>query len=387
MDKALRSLPDERIDLIRGIAIMGVVGIHFGGSFITKEYVWTGPFYMGLFLSEVSSFGVPAFVFLSGWALDARYSVGAINYVSFYRRRLIKIGIPYLIVSAVWLQILRDQPPFMGTGLFALFFYYGIQPTLFFIPLIMQLYILYPLFRFLSQRLAVTTGSGEDTAPSGGEMTFLTALLVLHLVLGYLSYTGKIDYYTYCRPFSPFWAFYFVAGMYFRRLKGHLDPKKYWKTVVPLLAVALAGLAVLDIRGLLDINRVGVSFETTDTYWAYSRPLIMGYNVVCVILTTLFLLSNWSFRFVPVEVFGRFSLYIYLLHLIVLGRYVWGRPNIIGPCTEYPAVILLVIVLVCAAIAVPGQCLAVTLRFIRSLVAGYRGATARGESRSEQDGR
>lgn len=362
---------DNRIDFIKGIAILGVVGIHFGGSFITKEYVWTGPFYMGLFLSEVSSFGVPVFVFLSGWALHARYSSGVLNFRSFYRRRLIKIGVPYVIVSWMWFDILRGQPPFMGKSLFALFFYYGIQPTLFFIPLIMQLYILYPFFHILSKRLAATTGAEEDGALSWGRLTVLAALLVIHIVLGVLSYTDKIDYYTYCRPFSPFWAIYFVAGMYFSQLKGCLATMKYWKTVLTLMAVALAVLVVLDVRGLMDINRVGISFEKTDTYWAYSRPLIMAYNMLCLILVTLFLSSRWSFRFVPVELFGRYSLYIFLLHLIFLGRFVWGRPSIIEACKSYPAVILLVIGLTCVMIAAPAQILAITFRFIQPRLAGF----------------
>ena len=54
------------VDTWRGIAILGVVCVHFGGSFATPTHAWTPVFYTGLSLNQAFSFAVPLFVFLSG---------------------------------------------------------------------------------------------------------------------------------------------------------------------------------------------------------------------------------------------------------------------------------------------------------------------------------
>jgi peptidoglycan/LPS O-acetylase OafA/YrhL len=274
----------------------------------------------------------------------------------------------------------------LGKSLFALFFYYGIQPTLFFIPLIFQLYLTYPLLHLLSNKF-IKTAENKEGSGVGGGLVILLLLFALHITIGYLSYSGKIFYYTFCRPFFLFWLFYFFAGMYFRRIRVKLSLENYWKLVMPVLVLALVALSVWNAHGLLDTSRVGLSFERNATDMAYSRPEIMPYNIVWVLIIGILLSLSWSFRSIILELLGKFSYHIYLWHLLVLSFYVWGNPLVMGACRESPAVILLVIVLVCAAIAVPGQCLAVTLRFIRSLIAGFRGATAREERSGERNGR
>ena len=54
------------VDTLRGIAIWGVVCVHFAGSFISAKTAWTPVFYAGLTLNQFFSFAVPLFLFLSG---------------------------------------------------------------------------------------------------------------------------------------------------------------------------------------------------------------------------------------------------------------------------------------------------------------------------------
>jgi surface polysaccharide O-acyltransferase-like enzyme len=55
------------IDTLRGGSILGVVCIHFAGSFVTTDiFAWSPSFYLGLFLNQIFIFAVPLFIFLSG---------------------------------------------------------------------------------------------------------------------------------------------------------------------------------------------------------------------------------------------------------------------------------------------------------------------------------
>lgn len=199
--------PDYRIDLIRGVCILGVVGIHFGGSFLTQTYVWTGSFYIGLFLNQFFSFCVAAFVFLSGWQLDLRYGFGEVSILRFYRRRLIKIGLPYLMASIMYLYWQWDQQAWTPKSVLAGFFYKGIHPILYFIPLMFQLYLIYPFLRLLANKTVKKDGQGNV-----GGAAILFVLFAMHIALGRLSYIGKIDYYSFCRPFALYWLFFSLAG-------------------------------------------------------------------------------------------------------------------------------------------------------------------------------
>jgi peptidoglycan/LPS O-acetylase OafA/YrhL len=353
--------PDRRIDLIRGVCILGVVGIHFGGSFLTQTYVWTGPFYVGLFLNQFFSFCVAVFVFLSGWQLDLRYGLGEVGILQFYRRRLIKIGLPYLIASLMYLYWQWEQQDWTAERVLTGFFYKGIQPILYFIPLMFQLYLIYPFLRLLANKTVRGDGQGKV-----GGATILLVLFALHLTLGHLSYSGKIDYYIFCRPFPLYWLFFFFGGMYFSRIRKEFSLEKYGIIIITLLVFTLAVLSSWNAVGLLDTSRVGLYFERNNTDMAYSRPEIMLYNIVWVLLTGILLSMKWSFRFIPIEWFGKFSFYIYLFHIQVLAFYVWGRPTVMEACKEYPGLILLIIALICLAIALPGQVITLTIRLVQS---------------------
>jgi len=86
------------IDTLRGGSILGVVCIHFAGSFVTTDsFAWSPSFYLGLFLNQVFIFAVPLFIFLSGVLAGSSTKVQSLS--DYYRSRLWRIGFPYLLAS------------------------------------------------------------------------------------------------------------------------------------------------------------------------------------------------------------------------------------------------------------------------------------------------
>ena len=144
------------IDTIRGWSIFGVVCIHFAGSFVTFDaFAWSPSFYLGLTLNQVFNFAVPLFIFLSG--VLAGSSKRTLSLGDYYRSRLWRIGFPYLLASIASFYLLKHYAEWQAVAgytakfmwLFQRVFFFGIEPPLYFIPLIIELYLLQPALKAL----------------------------------------------------------------------------------------------------------------------------------------------------------------------------------------------------------------------------------------------
>ena len=344
---------DFRINLLKGFCIVGVACIHFGGSFVRRDLAWTGPFYMGLFLNQFFSFAVPVFIFISGWLLDLTHGDRPIHYGRFYRKRLVKLGIPYLIVTALFF-ILFPRSPLITSVTWQNFlprvFYYGIEPTLYFVPLIIQLYLLYPLLRLADRKLEKPSEGRADSG-HGPVLRLLLIFFVLHILIGFLAYSGKISYHTLCLRFFPFWILYFYGGMHFRGLTAGLRSVKKMDLLASLSGAAAVALFFWNISRLMDVGRVGLSFERNMLDFAYCRPEILPYDLAAVLACGMVLQRPWTLRVGILETFGVYSYHLYVWHILVLLHIGWGQPAVMAACIAYPEVIPLVAFAACAIIA------------------------------------
>lgn len=93
------------IDFVRAFAIIGVLAVH-ATSFATIEMLPhqnSYPIYN--FINIFMKFGTPIFIFLSSFVLFLSYFHKPINkstLISFYRRRLVYIIIPFLVFSTIY---------------------------------------------------------------------------------------------------------------------------------------------------------------------------------------------------------------------------------------------------------------------------------------------
>ena len=81
------------IDNLRGLCMLGVIGIHIGSLALTPNN-----FTLYCFLEVLSRYSVPAFFFISGYGLACTdktlLSGGSLNYWSFLKKRMQGAGLP-----------------------------------------------------------------------------------------------------------------------------------------------------------------------------------------------------------------------------------------------------------------------------------------------------
>lgn len=347
---------------------MGVIGIHFGGSFVRSDNVWTDSFYLGLALNQFFSFAVPAFIFLSGWLLQMSYGTFAIDIKTFYRRRLVKLGIPYLLVTLTYFIFFRKTwiiQQLTMENFLPRFLYYGIEPTLYFVPLIFQLYLLFPFLKKMDDCLIA-----KNIKQSAFKNTkcILSLFFIMHLIVGHLAYTGKINYHWLCLRFFPFWLFYFYAGMQFTRLfSTRLSKQMIVQTAAVAISIAF-GFFAWDIYVVTDVRVVGISYEKNILDFAYSRPEIVLFNFCIVFSIGVLLLMKWRLRMPFLEFVGKYSYHVYVWHIPLLLGIAWKNPNVIILCAEYPELILCIVLFAAAtisfAISITDQSYLIRYRYI-----------------------
>lgn len=141
------------IDNLRGICMLGVIGIHIGSLALAPNN-----FTLYLLLEILSRYSVPSFFFISGYGLACTdkglLSGSRLNYVDFMKKRLRGAGLPYLSWSLFYMLYfwLILPPGFVSWNplhvAYVLFFGLGCY-HLYFMVILLWFYASYPLWRRL----------------------------------------------------------------------------------------------------------------------------------------------------------------------------------------------------------------------------------------------
>jgi probable poly-beta-1,6-N-acetyl-D-glucosamine export protein len=200
------------IDLLKGIAIIAVILIHFMGGL--KVGIEMAGWYTTswIVINQILRFSVPLFVVLSGYSLTHKYEHHQFKLKEFFAGRVTKLIPLYLLWVAVILTTVYLVPgwrgfaedyPFWKQVLFGRAEYH-----LYFVPMIFQLYLLFPLFLWVVKRfplvavaLAGIVQAGIFMLISSDKTAGFTALLS--------SDQGQYIWFAS-------WIFYFVLGMALR---------------------------------------------------------------------------------------------------------------------------------------------------------------------------
>lgn len=141
------------IDNLRGICMLGVIGIHIGSLALAPNN-----FTLYLLLEILSRYSVPSFFFISGYGLACTdkglLSGSRLNYIDFMKKRLRGAGLPYLSWSLFYMLYfwLILPPGFVSWNplhvAYILFFGLGCY-HLYFMVILLWFYASYPLWRQL----------------------------------------------------------------------------------------------------------------------------------------------------------------------------------------------------------------------------------------------
>jgi len=204
------------LNLARVIAMLAVIMIHVTSPFLegNGEILILG-MEPAFILNQISRFAVPLFIIISGASLNLSSHQDKVG--SFYKKRFIKTGLPFLFWSLICL--LASQTATF-TGMFAL----GAEsiatflrvwllgesaPHLYFIVIIFQCYLLYPLLKKAVEKYPLAS-------------LVISLIITVAIQQLFRAYKQGVDMIPdFIQPYLwlllPTWIVYFVLGMLLTR--------------------------------------------------------------------------------------------------------------------------------------------------------------------------
>lgn len=242
----------EELDFARAAAMLAVIAIHVTSTFINAKssYTLLG-MNLAFILNQAARFAVPLFILISGVSLRLRSPIDETP-AAFYKKRFFKTGGPYLFwFTAYFLYNYPGilTPPFHRGWRGAIIFLRSLllgraAPHLYFMIVLFQLYLLYPIARRHVIKSAGTCVLLSFTVTYGIQQLFLLSRSGTELIPAFL------------RPhlwmLFPTWIFYFVLGISLTYEHILLIRQISQKAAIPILvSTALLGaLSVLESNAL-----------------------------------------------------------------------------------------------------------------------------------------
>lgn len=299
-------------------------------SHLPKE----SPLYYPVFISwRLTAFVVPGFLFLSALRTMYWYRDQPMDYGSYYRSRVTRILLPYAVVACLYyaLFVRLGWFPFSWKDLGLYILHGDIAAPFYFIIIILQLYILMPLWRRMADRV-----------PPGAGMAAALILTLLYrwfcaVPYGQTAMAGVIYPDNLFLKYLIYWVAGCYAGKYYEVFSSLLAKyRKIWIAVYLACAAADAVWSVLSYGS----NRIP-GLETF--HMVYCVAAILCLCSVCLWITD----RGWKQSRLVSEIDAA-SFEIYLIHCLILDilLLVYLEPNgITGPLKQLPVLAVGVYVL------------------------------------------
>ncbi len=293
-------------DILRVIATFTVIGIH-----VTASYVLVSP--AGYLGNQLARFAVPLFIIMSGFLLQYADLNTPMAPAVFFRKRFNRILWPYFLWSFLYICVTAFLSGKSSEALKALpenllwgtSFYH-----LYFVIIIIQLYVLYPLLRRLLDK-HLNFGLIASFL-----LTLFCQIALYQNMLGRIALPAAYNMiYLVC---FPVWIFYFVMGMAAARVQK------------PLNLALTKHSALMGIIWLISFIILLADSHYTASYGSSIRPTVMLYTVSSYFffysLATHFRnpLPSW------ISWISNQSFMIFLMHPLFLTAAVWvaGRMDL-----------------------------------------------------------
>jgi len=302
----------ERIgffDFLKGISILAIVAIHATAAF--PDYKWANNFLW---------FAVPLFIFSTGYLLARRYAKPAGEY---YRSFAKRVALPYLIFCLAVGIVAVAMTARFDAATFAVDVLLGRLNggALYFIPLIIQLYLLFPLLQKARQAI-----------PSWALLIAAYAVSIFFKLYDNSAQAAAWNADPLSLAFCGRYLFFFAAGMYL----SHVElGKKAEKMAGVSLIVFLAASA-------LAIN--------TDFFPVY----IYFYPLAClIIIASAYHAAERRAKAAckVMEEVGKASLFIYLVHPAVIFSIASAMTYFSAPTAFLLVILFSIVIGMAAAIA------------------------------------
>jgi len=304
-----RSFNPARIadQFLRTVAILMVLTIHFMSSLHISPFISGAHFqFWAVSLDQLCRVSVPLFVSLSGYGLSQKYSVSHFHWGEFFKNRVLKLLPLYIGWSIFYYISLRIvpqwSPNWQNASLLHQLFWGEADYQMYFVPMIFQLYVLFPLLLALRKKWPAHT----FFAALAIQLFFFWFYQEQATKVIQVSWTDQLQYI-----FFGAWIFYFLLGMYLGKILSFVRKVTFGKVLV-LSAVLIA--AYLMISNAL--HNINTGFDPIDALRS-TRFTVMLYSVSAIVA------SGWlamKIKKIPwiFEQIGNRSYNIYLGHTFIL---------------------------------------------------------------------
>ena len=314
------------IEYMRGISMLGVIGIHIGSQYITNPLANVN--LVALF-EIVTRFAVPIFFFISAFGLFYRLDLDApFDYRNFMRRRFKTVLIPYLAWSILYL--VHDgwfyHVGFPAVDYLIKILFFGIAKyQLYFLVILLWFYALMPLWIAIVRRIT----------PRG-----LIALLIAQTAFDYFSsYNQPFNAYVYALPQDDLlrWFLYFRLNwlvlhyVFIFVLGGWLAVR--WERFEEFMRSNVKGISIAFVATLIGmlmhyryiINVMGLPPEAAINIAHQLSPIGILYTIAAsIFFFALFTTVDFGMLNGGLAMLGRHSYFAYLVHPLVITYLIWG---------------------------------------------------------------
>lgn len=267
----------EKIQLLRGIAIIAVIMIHT----VSGE--------KAIFIRPFLNFAVALFIFLSGYLTNFSLEDSV---KEFYKKRIIRVGIPYIIWSIIYTVAYGSYDNFIKnimTGQACGIYYY--------ILVYLQLTLLTPLsYKLVNSKYKI--------------LGFLITPIIIVGHYIYIYYTNKEIPYPWNANNFIIWYIYFYLGIFLRK-------KNYIRIVKIKKFILVLGLIIQLLEGYFWWDLGSFSMATTQ----------LKISVIITNIVFLLLVKDWitdskiknNFLLNILKEIGNMSFAIYLSHILIIN--------------------------------------------------------------------
>ncbi len=285
------------IDSMRVIAILAVICIHTTTRILEASSFNIQGSLVAFILNQISRFAVPMFFMISGFVLEVNYPFHQ-NYLSYFKKRLSRIFLPYLFWSAIYYFLIYTKH---SDSFFKALLTGSASYQLYFIPTLLLFYTLFPfvhkLYIFILNRFVLIL------------LGFLQILLL------------RADYYfhsiTIFYPLAIMFFNYYVFILGMVAARNHEVLLKYASKFKWIL------ISLLGILALFITWEGGSLYLKTHNYlYFYSqwRPSVLIYTLIT--FATLYAFFDKSRKFeAQIRLLSRLSFLVFFIHIIILERF------------------------------------------------------------------
>lgn len=289
----------NEIHFLRAFACIGVLLVHVSATFYDEAgNVFNGFTY---FFNQVGRFGTPTFAIISGFLLFNQVNKTGFNFKKFIMSRTSKIILPFLIWSIFYQFItffLKGEPlPADPKLVLYKFLIGGSYYHLYFMAIVVQFYLLFPILRFIKNG----TGWWIGLLISAAISSYFISVQELPVI------TGMLEKLMMHKVFLLHWIYFFMFGGF---LAYYWKPISIWAKkhvlLLGLLVVPIYTGTVLEYKMMGSVssiritNLINLPLLSLATIGMYSYITKIGW------------VNKW------LESVGKLSMGIYLVHPFTL---------------------------------------------------------------------